>query len=201
MVLFFFALALPLDLIQAASFTCPPVGPDPKCDIETEIFCPGVTWASWTYMDGHTAWRACPSPGYCIPMFDVWYNDTDGNPCPMTCPRQCNYEAKETMCPGPHNANGCYSAANSFCVPFNTKTNCFGTSPISETCDGKICPGGNNPSDGCPISDYCALKYDDCPAMCYPQTCNWDAGEQFCDNGTDENDCWMGAYCAVTCHN
>ena len=194
MIVFFLALVLPLGLTQAASFTCPPPGPDPKCDDETEILCPGVTAEP-----GH-----CPPPAFCLPMFDERNNDTKGNPCPMSCPIQCDYDAKETFCLGP-TVNGCYSAAEDFCVPFNTDTNCYGT--CTPTCDEEagqiLCPGGKNPSDGCPLSDYCASPYYEqlhCPVVCYPPPCDEDAGEQFCDAGADEDGCWLGAYCAVTCH-
>ena len=54
MIVFILALNLPLGLTQAASFTCPPPGPDPKCNNETEILCPGVTAEP-----GH-----CPPPAF-----------------------------------------------------------------------------------------------------------------------------------------
>ena len=189
MLVFFLALVLPLGLTQAASFTCPPPGPDPKCDDETEILCPGVTAEP-----GH-----CPPPAFCLPMFDEWNNDTNGNPCPMSCPVQCDYDAKETVCPGP-TVNGCYSAAAEICVPFNGDDNC--DTSCTPTCDEEagqvLCLGGKD-SNGCPFPDYCADPDGECPAVCYPQPCDEDAGEKFCDAGADEDGCWLGAYCAVIC--
>ena len=190
MIVFFLALVLPLGLTQAASSTCPPPGPDPKCDDETEMMCPGVTFEA----------KQCPQPAFCQPMFDKWSNDTNGNPCPMSCPVQCDWDAKETVCPGP-TVNGCYVAAADICVPFSGRDDCDNS--CTPTCDEEagqiLCLGGKNPSDGCPLPDYCADPDGDCPAMCYPAPCDEDAGEQFCDGGADEDGCWLGAYCAVIC--
>ena len=38
----------------------------------------------------------------------------------------------------------------------------------------------------------------DCPATC-KANCNYEAGEQSCDNGVDDNGCWMGNHCAMEC--
>ena len=197
MIVFFLALIMPLGLTQAASSTCPPPGPDPKCDEETEILCPPIIRKS-------TA--PCPSPAYCISMFDGYdgsYDDYNGNPCVMNCPVQCNVEAKEKMCPV-QMVNGCPYHDSSYCVPFNKETNCYETCP-HEPCDEEagqiLCPGGKNPRDGCPISDYCAYPSGDCPAVCNPPPCNRDAGERVCYNERDENGCYTGGYCAITCHN
>ena len=192
MIVFFLALIMPLGLTQAASSTCPPPGPDPKCDEETEMMCPGVTFEA----------GQCPQPAFCQPLFDEWFNGTDGKPCPMSCPVQCDWDAKETVCPGP-TINGCYVAAADICVPFSGRDDCDNS--CTPTCDEEagqiLCPGGKNPRDGCPISDYCVKPHGDCPAVCNPQPCNRDAGERVCYNERDENGCYTGGYCAITCHN
>ena len=199
MIVFFLALVLPLGLTQAASSTCPPPAPDPKCDEETEILCPAIIWKA----------GECPDPAECAPLFDEWdgaYDDYNGNPCPMICPVQCNVEAKEKMCPA-SNVNGCSYFDSSYCVPFNKDTNCYEACP-PYSCDEErgqiLCPGGTNPRDGCPMDDYCAKPSGDCPAVCNPPPCNRDAGERFCYNEKDENGCYTGGYrgyCAVTCRN
>merc|ERR1712122_366368 len=45
------------------------------------------------------------------------------------------------------------------------------------TClDGEVlCPGGGNTYDNCPMPDYCLASWGDCPAICYPPPCNYDA--------------------------
>ena len=169
MLVFFLVSFLTLGLTQVASSTphpsstCPPPGPDPVCDEETEILCPEITWKA----------GECPSPARCIDKFDGYdgsYDDYDGNKCVMNCPVQCNVEAKEKMC-DITNVNGCPYLDSSYCVPFNKDTNCYEACP-SDSCNleaGEIlCPGGKNPKDGCPMSDYCARPDGDSPAVCNP---------------------------------
>ena len=194
MIIFYLAFIFPL----AFARKCPPQRPDPECDNETQIFCPG----------NGTSRFGCPNSAFCIPKIDSdGAQDNDGNPCPMSCPTQCDLGANETMCAGPLE-NGCFNYSAVYCVPFNNDTKCHGT--CSPSCDEetgeKLCNGGINPRDGCPMSDYCAYpttSYSNnvnCPAVCGRRLrCNRKAGEQKCDNGKDKNGCWLGAYCAVTC--
>ena len=195
MLVFFLVSFSTLGSTQAASSTCPPPGPDPKCDEETEILCPGIIRKA----------GQCPSPAYCISMFDGYdgsYDDNDGNPCVNNCPIQCNVEAKEKMC-DITNVNGCPYLDSSYCVPFNKDTNCYEPcphAPCDEEAGQILCPGGKNPRDGCPIDDYCAYPDGDCPAVCNVPPCNIDAGERICYNERDENGCYTGGYCAVTCN-
>merc|ERR1711997_39902 len=48
------------------------------------------------------------------------------------------------------------------------------------------------------MGGYCESSWGDCPATC-KANCNYGAGEQWCDNGMDDNGCWMGNHCAMEC--
>merc|ERR1712226_605798 len=52
--------------------------------------------------------------------------------------------------------------------------------------------------NGCYQGGYCTMGWGDCPAIC-STPCAYDNGEQWCDNGSDDNGCWMGNYCAAEC--
>ena len=203
MMIFYLATVLPFAFAyEDPSSRCAPPSPDPTCNAN-QILCPGVT----------SLYNGCKSPGFCMDKLHPWLKDNDGNPCPASCPvGVCDVRAKEKLCLSPP-VNGCYSLG--YCVPFNNDTNCHGTCS-TPTCNEEageiLCPGGINPSDGCPIDDQCAKPYGyykrywpytyvhgGCPAMCPPPPCNIDAGEQLCDNGKDENGCWLGGYCATNC--
>merc|ERR1711963_152327 len=189
MKIFYFAFIFPL----AFATKCPPQRPDPECDNDYEILCPGT---------GTDFFTGCPNSAFCMPKLDSdGLKDNDGNTCLNSCPIECDYQAKEKICSGPLK-NGCLDYSSNYCVPFNKETNCPGTcEPYCDEAAGEIlCSEGNPREDGCPVSEYCARPFDDCPAVCgHEISCNYEAGEQWCDAGTDENECWLGAYCAKQC--
>merc|ERR1712223_1013827 len=68
---------------------CPPVGKDPECDSETQLFC-----------KGGIGWDGCQESSYCMDIADPdGVKDFNGNYCQRTsCPTNCDWE-KEIMCP------------------------------------------------------------------------------------------------------
>ena len=88
-----------------------------------------------------------------------------------------------------------------FCVPERTwfigedGTECPGVCP--QLCNENQISCDNPSYNGCPSYNYCTEGYGDCPAICSVY-CNYDAGEEYCDMGFDDNQCWMGGYCAQT---
>ena len=126
-------------------------------------------------------------------------------PLALACPEiespNCYDSAVAGMmqCWGGFDVDGC--ALPDFCAPAmsgiigDDGTECPGTCPVICNENQIHCDGGIACFNGCPGWDYCAEGYAGCPAMC-SVTCNYDAGEQYCDMGMDDNQCWMGAYCA-----
>ena len=79
----------------------------------------------------------------------------------------------------------------------------MGTAACPATCppqcgtDQMVCPGFPGP-DGCMMPGTCATlptAANPCPVMCPPPPCG--ELETYCDNGMDENGCWLGAHCLV----
>ena len=178
---------------------CPPVGKDPECDSETQLFCKGGIG-----LDG------CQETSYCMyKSYPDGVKDFDGNICQRTsCPTDCDWE-KEIMCPNPPSNNGCgHLELNiGYCMPSSKDENgCPATCTVDCGSGDKgtvKCPGGIG-WDGCPQSDYCMLGYYDekigviCPGVCNAN-CDYDKGELWCDAGDDKDGCWLGAYCATEC--
>ena len=181
----FFVLAVVLPL----AYGCPEFT-ETECDAETQMLCPG-----YPMPDG------CPTAGWCTELVSPWSVDGDGNGCPGYCPTYCDWNAGQLWCPSP-SVNGCPSPG--WCMQgtvtsrFDDAVTCYPTCPM--VCEGEgvvACPGGMDSYTGCPMPDTCAYPYGDCPAICSPPPC--DTTMMYCDNGMDENGCWMGGYCAAEC--
>ena len=194
MKMFLLAFVLPLASAYYGSSDYPPPPPPPpttcpenippECDIETQMVCSG----------GKDSYTGCPFPDFCTDMFDSYSKDNDGNPCPKSCPVMCDYANDEMWCPG-GSYNGCYSPG--YCMPGGQDENgCWASCPMNCAENEILCPGWTDSYTGCHMGDHCVAPYGDCPAMCAPN-CDYMNGEQWCDNGYDENSCWMGAYCAA----
>ena len=192
---FFLLFILPFASSQKdPSKNCPPPGEDPQYDPETQILCPGPI-----DFDG------CQLPSYFLDKLDSdGLKDNDGNICLTSCPANCDW-TKEIYCSNPP-VNGCFGG--SYCMPRSKDENgCPSTCPVycDEDAGQVVCPGGINHADGCPLQDWCSYSYFNsetgvnCPGNCYSPPCNYDAGEQWCDKGTDMNGCWLGDYCATEC--
>jgi len=222
MKMFVLALILPLASAYATFDTICPENKDPEC-MEGQMMCPGAidyyTGCPWPghCMDMFDMYSkdndGNPCPNMCYTDCDWANGDTwCSNPpyngchntggycmpkpsedCYATCPVTC--EEGEMLHPGGKDSMGC--AMPDYCGP--DPNYCPPHDPV--TCmDGEVlCPGGVNTYDNCPMPDYCLASWGDCPAICYPPPCNYDAGEHWCDNGYDSNGCWMGSYCAATC--
>lgn len=215
-----FALAFILPLASGMATTCPEY-PAPEC-MDGQMMCSGgidyYTGCPWpgSCMDMFDSWshdndgNPCPMscPVHCDysagemwcpnpPMNGCWSMggycmapSTDN--CPASCPITCG--EGEIFMPGEVGPDGC--SMPGWCQP---DPSYCPHHPV--TCaDGEtLCPGGFDTYTNCPMPDYCLAPYGDCPATCYPPPCNYEAGEQWCDNGYDSNGCWMGSYCAAEC--
>merc|ERR1712001_766383 len=119
------------------------------------------------------------------------------NGCPERVWPECNWE-EELPCWGGLDAEGCetppYCFPNKNGMTGDDGTDCWSTCPMMCGETEVICPGGFY--NGCPMGGYCAWPYGDCPAMCGAH-CDYDAGEHYCDMGTDDNGCWMGNFCST----
>merc|ERR1712072_176275 len=152
--------------------------------------CPEVVWPECNWEEELSCWgridaEGCEMPSYCFPNKNGMTGD-DGTECWSSCPMTCGED--EVFCPGEF-YNGCPTV----CPPV-TGVEC---GPDEMMCGGiDHVTGCEMPGTCIPMTIGTGDDGQDCWSSC-PAMCNYDAGEFFCDMGTDDNGCWLGNFCST----